>query len=57
MNKLRTLPNQDKFRFIGIDKEGNRHKCLIRKTLIGYRVYREIDDLLFFLHLIGWESL
>ena len=57
MRELADLPNQDKFVFVGIDKDGNKHKCIVRKTLDGYRAYRMIDDLLFFSMLAGWESL
>lgn len=31
MNTLSTLPKQDGFKFIGIDKDGNEHFCMLRK--------------------------
>lgn len=31
MKPLRDLPNQDGFKFIGIDKQGNKHFCIVRK--------------------------
>lgn len=31
MKALRDIPNQDGFKFIGIDKQGNEHFCIVRK--------------------------
>ena len=37
MRDLIDLPNQDKFIFVGIDKDGNKHKCIIKKTFDGIK--------------------
>lgn len=31
MKPLRDIPNQDGYKFIGIDKQGNEHFCIVRK--------------------------
>ena len=53
--RLDDLPNQEGFRFTGIDKEGNLHPCVVRKNPVGcHSVYRLDNGEPFFFQLCGW---
>lgn len=58
MKRLADLPNQEGFKFIGMDKENIRHVVEVKKDAIGcHSVYRTHDGEPFFVRLFGWENL
>lgn len=58
MKHLADLPNQEGFKFIGVDKENMRHECEVKKNAIGcHSVYRTQDGEPFFMRLAGWENI
>jgi len=57
MKHLKDLPNNPGFTFIGVDKDGERHLCIVKIDSIGCcGVYRVEDNEPFFFQLSGWED-
>ena len=57
MRQLRDLPNTAGFEFIGIDRSGNEHDCIVRIDPVGcYSVYRKQDGAPFFMSLLMWRK-
>lgn len=55
---LRDLPNEEGFRFIGVDTTMTEFNCVIRKDAAGmHSVYREADNEPFFMKLYAWRPL
>jgi hypothetical protein len=58
LNELSDLPNQEGFKFIGIDDDYNEHLCIVVKDSIGcHTVNRISDNEPFFTKLMSWKSL
>lgn len=53
MIPLAQLPNQNDFRFIGIDKNGGEHWCIVRRD-DGDGSYYMNSNTITFQELIGW---
>lgn len=53
MNPLKNLPMEDGFKFIGIDRDGGEHYCIIRKKS-GRFVMN--SNTVVFQDLIGWRD-
>ena len=57
MRHLADLPNEENFRFIGIDHDGNRIGCIVRKNSIGcFSAYEEYTGEPIFMRLAGWRK-
>ena len=55
MNRLASLPNQEGFRFIGIDLEENKIPCIVGTNSIGmYEVFKEENREPYWCRLQGW---
>lgn len=56
LRALRDLPNQEGFRFVGVDLHMVEHDCIVDKNPVGcHSVYREADREPFFFRLYGWK--
>ena len=52
------LPNQEGFKFIGVDGDWNEHECIVYKDAIGCHSIKRIDTgEPFFMRLLGWRKL
>lgn len=57
MRALRDLPNQEGYRFIGVDLDGAEHECVVAKDNIGCHTVKRISDgAPFFFKLYGWRA-
>lgn len=56
--ELCDLPNQEGFKFIGVDHDLNTHECIVYKDAIGCHSVKRINDgEPFYLQLRGWRKL
>lgn len=54
---LRDLPNQEGYRFIGVDLDYAEHECIVVKDAVGcHTVHRVSDDEPFFFRLYAWRD-
>ena len=52
------LPNQEGFKFIGVDGDWNAHECIVYKDAVGCHSVKRIDTgEPFFFKLLGWRKL
>lgn len=50
---LSDLPNQDGYKFFGIDENGNRRRCIVKKG--DDEIHRVFSQAQFSQKLIGWQ--
>jgi hypothetical protein len=53
MNPLSSLPKQDGFKFIGIDKDGGEHYCIVVKKSGRYFMN---SNTIAYPDLVGWRE-
>lgn len=52
------IPNQEGFKFIGVDEDRDEFPCTVKKDSIGcHSVYRDLDGEPCFNRLIGWKEI